>query len=182
MKELSLHILDLAQNSLVAGATLVEISLLEDTCENQLTIVLGDNGHGMDADFLSRVTDPFTTTRTTRKVGMGLPLMKQTMQIAGGDLQIDSRKGEGTTLHAWCQLDHIDRLPLGDVIGTVYMLIIMNPDIDFLFTARIDETEFILDTRSMRQVLGDVPLNNPDVAQFIKSFLTEGMAELPFID
>ena len=182
MNELSLHILDLAQNSVAAKARLVEIEVREDTGKDALAIEIRDDGQGMDEDFLQRVEDPFTTSRTTRRVGMGIPLMKQNMQMAGGDLAIESAKGEGTRLRAWCRLSHIDRLPLGDLADTVYLLVIMNPGMDFVFRLDADGREFVMDTRQMRDVLGDIPLDNPDVSAFIQGYLREGLADIPFVD
>lgn len=177
-----MHILDLAQNSIAAGAALVSLSIAEDTAANRLTIVIEDNGSGMGEEFLRQVEDPFTTTRTTRKVGMGIPLMKQNMQLAGGDLAIASELGKGTRLTATCLIDNIDRLPLGNIADTLYMLIIMNPALDFAFSLQVDGEEFSMDTRSMREILGGIALNTPDVSQFIRSFLKENIEALPLID
>lgn len=182
MNELSLHILDLAQNSIAAGASRIRIDVEESTRENRMTIIIEDDGGGMDEDFLSHVTDPFTTTRTTRKVGLGIPLMQQNMQLAGGDVAVTSEKGKGTRLTAWCELSNIDRLPLGNIADTIYMLVIMNPTLDFTFSLSVDEAQFVMDTMSMREILGDIPLNNPDVSEFIRGFLREGLAELPAYD
>ena len=123
MKELSLHILDIAQNSVKAGATLIQITIEEDTVADTLRITVADNGCGMDKDLLQRVRDPFTTTRTTRKVGMGIPLLEAAAVQCGGGLDIQSQPGVGTTLTAWFGLSHIDRAPVGDMPGTMGVIV-----------------------------------------------------------
>ena len=163
MKELSLNILDIAKNSVTAGATLVEITVTETPA--RLTITVSDNGCGMTPEFVARVTDPFTTTRTTRKVGLGIPLLQMEAQMAGGDLSIESEVGKGTTTSAWFDPGHIDMPPLGDLNSSILTLIQGSPDIDFLFEyLRQDGKTVRLDTAEVRQILGpEVPLDLPDV-------------------
>ena len=173
MKELSLNILDITENSVKAGATLTEISITESG--NKLIISIKDDGCGMSEDIVRSVVDPFYTTRTTRKVGMGVPLFKMAAEQTGGKLEIVSDTGEdhGTTVTAYFYKDHLDFTPLGDVISTVTTLIQGHPDTDFLFTHLIDGKEIRLDTRELRAVLEGVPLNTYDVLEWIRGYLEE---------
>lgn len=177
MTELSLHILDIAQNSLKAGCTLTEIEIKADTKANSLVIRVSDNGCGMSKEQLARVTDPFFTTRTTRKVGLGISLFKLAAEQTGGSLTIQSTQGIGTTLTAVFVLSSIDRMPLGDIGSTVFTLITCNPDLDFLFTYTVDDRSFTLDTREMRVILQGVPFTAPEVMVYIKETLAENKQE-----
>lgn len=176
MKELSLNILDVAKNSVTAGATKIEI-LVEETPE-QLSITITDNGCGMTPEFVKRVTDPFTTTRTTRKVGMGLPLMKMEAQMSGGDLSIESQVGKGTTVKSWFDPRNIDMPPLGDLTSSVTTLIQGSPDIDFIFTHRTPAGEYTLDTGEIRQIMGDIPLSEPEVIAWLTDYLRENESNI----
>ena len=173
MKELSLNILDVAKNSVKAQASLIEISVTEE--KGVRTLIIKDDGCGMSPDFLSKVTDPFTTTRTTRPVGMGLPLLKLAAEQAEGELFIDSKQGEehGTTVRATFNINHLDCVPLGDFAGTVVTLIQGSPDMDFDILWRTDKGEKHLSTREMRQILGDVPLDSPEVLSWVSEMLNE---------
>lgn len=178
MKELSLNILDIAENSVKARASLTQI-LLNETADT-LTLTIADDGCGMDAETVKRVTDPFYTTRTTRSVGLGLPLLKLEAEMTGGDLTVTSRHeadfpdDHGTVVTAEFHTDHIDCPPLGDVIATVTTLIQGHPDTDFLFRhERQGRPTVELDTRELRQVLEDVPLGSYEVLQWIEGFLQE---------
>ena len=153
MKELSLNLLDIAQNSLTAGADLVEIGILVDEQKDTLTIYIKDNGCGMTPEQVQSVTDPFFTTRTTRKVGLGIPLFKLAAQQTGGDLEIESQKGVGTKTTAWFTLSSIDRMPLGDLKGTITVLIRMNPQTDFLYIEQLNDKKMEIDTRTFREIL-----------------------------
>lgn len=176
MRELSLNILDIAQNSIAAAATLVTVEIEES--EGMLMIRIGDNGRGMTAEQLEQIRDPFYTTRKTRRVGMGIPLFRMAAEVAGGSLTIDSEVGVGTTVTARFRLDHIDRMPLGDIVGTMDTLIRLNPDIDFLYRHTVDGRSFELDTRSLREVLDGVPLSEPDIMDWIDANLAEGLQSL----
>lgn len=173
MKELSLNILDVAKNSVKAGATRIVIRIVEEDGWRTLSII--DNGCGMPPDFVARVTDPFTTTRTTRPVGMGLPLLKLAAQQTGGDLFIESsvEPPTGTTVRATFKIDHLDCVPVGDYAGSVVTLIQGSPDIDWLFVYdREDGKTVTLDTAEVRAILGpDIPLNTPDVLLWIEANL-----------
>lgn len=179
MRELSLNVLDIAQNSVSAGATLIEIFLKVDSGADNMSIEINDNGKGMSEDFLKTITDPFTTTRTTRKVGMGIPLFKYSAQSAGGEFCIKSQKGKGTSVKASYKISHIDRMPLGDLNSTLIALISMSPDIDFVFKAEVDKNSAALDTREIREVLGgEVKLDNPEILEFIKNYINENISVL----
>lgn len=177
MKELSLNILDVAENSVKAGATLTQI-LLEEK-DHVLTLSILDDGCGMTPEILKGVVDPFYTTRTTRKVGMGLPLLKLACEQTGGEMTVDSVSDtmdpvhHGTSVVATFHTDHIDFTPLGDVVSSVVTLIQGHPDTDFLFRHILEDKTVELDTREIRQVLEDVPLNSYDVIKWIESYLRE---------
>ena len=179
MFELSLHILDLVQNAISAGASLVEMEIVMDESANKLTITLTDDGCGMDAALTKRVCSPFATTRTTRKVGLGIPMFTQLAQQCGGGLSIDSKVGQGTRLSAWFQLKNIDLPPMGDLRGTLCALILGAPDKpDFVLDYRVNDQAFVFDTRQIRALLGGVGLNEPDVLGWIGEYITEGIAEV----
>ena len=173
MKELSLHLLDVAKNSVSARAERIDLTLEEDDARcYRLTIA--DNGCGMSPEFLAQVTDPFTTTRTTRKVGLGLPLLRMTAEQTGGSLEIESRVGEGTTVTALFHGSHIDCPPLGDLSGTVALLIQGAPDVEWTWKRTTPKGTYTLDTRQLREILGpDVPLSEPSVALWIGEYLQE---------
>ncbi len=173
MRELSLNILDIAQNSIAAGASLTEIRVAEDTAKHELIITVSDNGCGMTAEQVTNVLDPFYTTRTTRKVGMGIPLFKLAAEQTGGSLRIESEKGKGTTTSALFKTDSIDFTPLGDVASSIVILISMNTDRDFIYTRSRDSESFTLSTAEMREILGGVPLNEPEVVQWMKDYINE---------
>ena len=180
MKELSLHILDITKNSVSAGAKNISLSLTE-TQEHALTIVIADDGRGMTPEFLARVTDPFTTTRTTRKVGLGLPLLKMAAEGTGGTLFITSihkeedEKNCGTTVKATFYTNHIDCPPLGDVVSTVVLLVQSAPFLPrYIYRHVKDGKESHLDTRELHEQLGgDIPLNEPEILSFIGEYLKE---------
>ena len=177
MPEISLNILDVAENSTRAGASLVDITVDADTVSDRLTIVIKDNGCGMTREQVSQVTDPFFTSRTTRKVGLGVPFFKYAAESTGGSFSIESRLGEGTEVTAVFVLSHIDRMPLGDITSTIHTLIVYHPETDFLYRYCYDGTAFTLDTREFRQILGDVPFDTPEVSEYIKEYLTENKLE-----
>ena len=178
MQELSLNVLDVAENSVKAGATLIGIEVDEQPKDDRLTILITDNGCGMTAGQAAHVTDPFFTTRTTRKVGLGVPFFKMAAELTGGSLHIETQPGRGTTVTALFGLSHIDRMPLGDMAGTVCALIQCNPAIDFIYTRRYGEHSFVADTREFRKTLGEIPLQTPEVLAFIGEFIRENSAEI----
>ncbi len=180
MKELSLNILDITENSVKAGASLTEITITEK--DRILTLEIKDNGCGMSKEVLESVTNPFYTTRRTRKVGLGIPLLKLAAEQTGGQVVIKSYAKEeypdshGTTVSAVFHTDHIDFTPLGDIISTVTTLIQGHPERDFLFRHKTEDGEVYLDTREIRAVLEDVPLDSYEVILWIKDSLTEQYA------
>ena len=178
MRELSLNILDIAQNSIVAGASLTEIVVEENTAEKTLLIGIYDNGKGMTEEQVRNVQDPFFTTRTTRKVGMGIPLFKLAAVQAGGDLSLETKQGEGTKITAVMQHGHIDRSPIGDMAETMVNLVSMNDKIDFVYRHCTDDGEHVLDTRQIREIMQDVPLSNMSVLAWIRDYVNEGLNEI----
>ena len=176
MRDLSLHLLDLAQNSITAGASLVTIRITIDD-QGWLTMVLKDNGKGMSPELLQRVTSPFATTRTTRKVGLGIPMMMENAEKAGGTLRLQSEEGKGTEMTVTMDRKNIDCLPLGDLSGTILSLILTNPmKPEFLFEGKTPKGECTFDTREVRAALGsDIPLNEPEVAAWLQEALKEEM-------
>ncbi len=174
MRELALHVLDLVQNSLRAGANLIEVEILEDTDLDRLTITVRDDGCGMEENLKEKVLDPFTTTRTTRKVGLGLPLLKMAAERAGGRLTLDSEPGKGTVVEAAFQHSHIDRMPLGDMAGTILTVIISNPKVNLVYRHQVDGREWQLDTRVIKDEVGEDALGLPAVINWLRSYLEEG--------
>ncbi len=177
MTELSLNVLDVAQNSVKAKASLIEISVDSSLEKDLMTIIIKDNGCGMNEEQLSRVCDPFYTTRTTRKVGLGVSFFKLAAECSDGDFSITSKVGVGTTVTASFRISHIDRMPLGDMTSTIYSLITLNTDIDFVYSYSVDDRKFVLDTREFREILGDLPFDTPEVSAYIRDFLTENKLE-----
>ncbi len=177
MKELSLNILDVAENSVKASAKLTEITIIED--DMSLSVTFKDDGCGMTEEVLKGVLDPFYTTRTTRKVGLGLPLLKLQAEQTGGHLSISSKHIDeypdehGTVVSAFFNKDHIDFTPLGDVVSSITTLIQGHPDTDFLFIHKYNGQSVELDTRQIREILEDVPLNSYEVIKWIEGFLLE---------
>ncbi len=178
MKELSLNILDITYNSIKAKANKIEINVFESISKNLVEIEVKDNGCGMDEDFLKQVTDPFVTTRTTRKVGLGIPLFKQSAEDTGGSFSIESKVGEGTIIAASFQLDHLDRAPIGDMSSTLVSLIQANDQIHFLYRHTTDVGSFILDTDELHAQLEDVPLSEPAVLSWIGEYINENLEDI----
>lgn len=182
MRELSMHILDLAQNSIVAGASKIEIDVIADTAADTLKIAIRDNGKGMSPEFVAQVQDPFTTTRTTRRVGLGIPMFAEAARECDGELTVQSEVGNGTTVEATFRLSHIDRAPLGDIASTLIALIAANPDIDFVYRQKVDASEFTLDTREVKAQLDGVPINENAVLKWIGDYAREGTRNETAID
>ena len=178
MTELSLNILDIAENSVKAGAALTEITVRVKSAENFLEIIIKDNGCGMSEEQVKSVIDPFYTTRTTRKVGLGVPFFKESAEASGGSFSIESSVGVGTTVKASYELDNIDRMPMGDLTATIHTLVTMHDDMDFLFTYKVNENEFVLDTRELREILGDISFKEYEVSNYIKDYLKENITSI----
>lgn len=173
-----MNILDVAENSVRAGASLVEISVDEQPQADLLSVTVSDNGCGMTPEQVKNVTDPFYTTRTTRKVGLGVPFFKMAAELTGGRLEIKSEVGAGTTIKADFVRSSIDLMPLGDINETIGTLIHCNPQIDFIYTRRLNENDMILDTREFRRILDGIELSDPTVSKFIREFLAENTEDL----
>lgn len=173
MRELSLNILDVAENSLKAGADTIKIDVEFLREENKLTVRVLDNGCGMTGEQIKHVTDPFYTTRTTRKVGLGVPLFKMAAEMSGGSFEISSVVNEGTSLTAIFKTDNVDFVPLGDIASTVELLCVSNPDVNIAFTESDENDTFSFESRKIRDILGDVPMDAPEVRKWIREYLTE---------
>lgn len=177
MPEISLNVLDVAENSTRAGASLVTITVDADFACDRLTVTIDDNGCGMTPGQVAQVTDPFFTSRTTRKVGLGVPFFKLAAESTGGSFAITSEPGVGTTVTAVFVLSHIDRMPLGDMNTTIHTLVIYHPDTDFVYRYQYNGHSFTMDTREFRQVLGDIPFDSPDISAYIMDYLNENKQE-----
>jgi hypothetical protein len=177
VKELALHLLDVARNSVEAGASSLAITVLEDPDADRLEMILEDNGRGMSPDQLLHATDAFYTTRTTRKVGLGLALLQATCERCGGGLEITSQPGDGTTVRAWLRLGDIDRPPLGDV-GAVVQALACEPGLAFRYRHVVHGKSFELDTLELQHELGDVALTSPPVLDWLRGHVHEGLREI----
>lgn len=175
MKEISLHILDIAENSVNAGATKIEIFVAENIKKDELVIHINDNGCGMDAEKVRRVTDPFVTSRITRKVGLGIPFFKAAAEACEGNFKISSQLGEGTKIYVKFKHSHIDRMPLGDLKGTLLNLIIGNPDIRWIFRYEYNEGIFEFDSQPVKEILADLPFSDPQVISFLRGSISDGI-------
>ncbi len=177
MKEYSMHILDIVQNSIRAGATKTEITVRYDTRENIFAFSVADNGCGMDKEMLEKVRSPFTTSRTTRRVGLGIPMLEQTASQCGGGLELVSEPGVGTTIGVTMQMNSIDLPPMGDLAGAIYLTVVTNPELDFVFRYIYNDSEYVLDTAELKEVLEGVPLNTPDIMLWIDDNIKTGITE-----
>lgn len=178
MRELSLHILDIAQNSIVADAEEIRIAIIEDHREDRLAICIKDDGRGMDQETVKKVIDPFYTTRTTRKVGLGIPMFKQAAELCEGSFSITSSPGVGTDIVAEFKHSHIDRMPLGNMSDTLITIINSNEKIDLMYTHTIDEEKFTLSTRDIKKTLGELPITNLDVLIWLRDYIKENLEEM----
>ena len=178
MRELSLNVLDIAQNSIAAGASLTRIVVEENTVEKTLLIGIYDNGKGMTEEQVRNVQDPFYTTRTTRKVGMGIPLFKMAAEQTGGSFSIESQKGVGTRVEARFKTDSIDFTPLGDMSSTITTIVCMNEDKDFIYIRSIDDEKFEFSSADIKTVLDGVPLSEPSVMSWVEGYITEHTEQL----
>ena len=175
MRELSLHLLDIAENSIAAQAKTVEIAIREDSRTDRLHMSVRDDGRGMDQEMAAQAIDPFVTTRTTRKVGLGIPLLKAAAEACNGFLEIQSTPGIGTRLDVEFQNSHIDRMPLGDIASTILHLVIANPQIRFIFRHQVDENEFFFDDEPIKRELADIPLSDPLVISYLRDEIEAGI-------
>ncbi len=178
MRELALHVLDLVQNSLRAGAQMIKVEILEDTGLDCLEITIQDDGCGMEQALVEKVLDPFTTTRTTRKVGLGLPLLKMQTERSAGAFHIESEPGQGTVVKASFQHSHIDRMPLGDMVGTMLTVFVSNPSVDVIYRHQVNDRVWEVDTRVIKAEVGKEALTSPVVIQWLRSYLEKGKSYL----
>lgn len=178
MQDLSLHILDIVENSLAAGARRVEIRILEDIQADRMVVEIMDDGCGMDESMMRQALDPFFTTKTTRRVGLGLPLLAEACRMSNGELCLQSCPGRGTMVKAAFQHSHIDRKPLGNMVDTLVTLIVGHPEVDLFYEHRKDGKIFGLDTREIKADLEDIPLNAPRVVTALRTLIHSGLEDL----
>jgi len=178
MLDLSLHILDIVENSITAGANGIRILVQEDLVNDRLLIAIADNGEGMNRQFVSEITDPFTTTRTCRKVGLGIPLLKTRAEQCHGSLSIDSRPGKGTTTKVIFQYGHIDRPPLGDITSTLICIILANPGLDVIYEHYVGDVSYQLDTRRMEKIVGECYSGKGSVLALVSEDIKKGLLRL----
>lgn len=173
MEDLSLHILDIAENSINAGAKQIEIKIDVDSMKDLLTIEIKDDGKGMNEEVVKNVTDPFYTTRTTRKVGLGLPMLKEAAESANGKVEISSQEESGTKVTASFQLSHIDRKPVGDMTETIVALCSGNPDTKIKYIEICNNNKFIFDSSEIKNRIMDVKINSPEILIFIRKYIND---------
>ena len=178
LPEISLNILDIVQNSTRAHASLVEIILSFDTQAHLMKLAIRDDGCGMTKEQVAAATDPFFTSRTTRRIGLGIPFLKQSAECTGGSFDLQSEPGKGTCISALYHTDHIDCMPLGNITDTMLAILTGHPDTDFVYRYQVDEKEFELDTRQLREILGEISFSEPEVYQFLTEYLEENKAEV----
>ena len=188
MKELALHVLDIAENSVRGEASHIAISITEDRRNNRFAMEIGDDGKGIPPEVLKTIKDPFTTTRTMRKVGLGIPFLNDTCILCNGRLDIESAVGRGTRLRAEMDYDHIDRPPLGDIASTLMVLLSSHPDIAFTYRHTVDDrafpepNEFELTTEELEEILEGVPISNPKVFNWVKTYIRDSIHQCQTAD
>ncbi|MDR2017276.1 MAG: ATP-binding protein [Syntrophobacterales bacterium] len=173
MEEICAHIMDIAANAVTAGATHVAIAISKDRKNNLLSIAFKDDGRGMNEEMVKKVIDPFFSTKKGKKVGLGIPLLKGTAETCGGKFSLTSKSGEGVDISVSFQLDHPDLPPLGNLKETILVLIMGNQEVDFSFFYSVDGQTFSLHTREIRELIGAVPINHPEIVKFLTEFLDE---------
>ena len=178
MTELSLHILDIIQNSIAANANQIEISVSEDHLTDQLIIKITDNGIGMDTALLQKVADPFFTTRKTRKVGLGISLFRHAAEQCGGSLTITSQLRIGTSVTVVMKQTHIDRQPMGDIAGVLSLMVSSNPTIDFIYSHKTDNGTYLFTSKEIKQILEDVPVSDPKIVKFMREMIQDNLNEI----
>ena len=178
MEELSLHLLDLVENGIRAGADLIKVEIVEEPEKDMLCMAVEDNGRGMEPELAAKASDPFYTTRTTRRVGLGLSLLKANAGLCGGDLVLQSKPGQGTRVKVWFTLSHIDRQPLGDWPATIAGLALTQQEVDFVYYHKVGDEEFELDTRELRQEMGRDALADPAVTAMLREQMKEALAHM----
>lgn len=175
MQEIAMNILDIAYNSIKAKASLIQILIHDSSKLNLIKIQIIDNGSGMDQETIKKVIDPFYTTRTTRKVGLGIPMFKENIEATGGKFAIESTVGSGTKVIGEFVRDHIDTPPMGNIVDTITTLIQADDKINYLFKYTSDDDEFILDTKEIKKLLDGVAINLPEIIIWLKDYIKEGL-------
>lgn len=178
MRELSLHILDLVENGIRAGGNRLLIEVEESTADDRLTLSVEDNGRGVPEEKVKHIDDPFVTTRKTRRVGLGLSLLASAARRCAGAISVQARPRNGTRVKATFRRSHVDRAPLGDIASTLGVLIAGHPHIDFRYTHKVDEEEFVLDTRDLKTELGGLALDAPMIAHHLTESIRRLLADM----
>ena len=183
MREIALHLLDIAENSVAAASKNISVHVHEDLFHDRLSACVIDDGCGMDAETVEQVQDPFYTTRTTRQVGLGIPLLKLAAEMADGSFSLQSEPGQGAWVEAEFRHSHIDRMPLGDLSSTFLTLLITQPQIDWTFLYRLTDQngmsrDFLLESSELKRELGDISLTEPEVLTFLRGLFEEGIEEV----
>jgi len=178
VRELALHLLDIAENSVAAKAKNIRITVQEDTRSDRLKMVVTDDGCGMTPEMVKQVVDPFVTSRTTRKVGLGIPLLKEAAEACNGGLEIQSEVGKGTTLTVDFQRSHIDRMPLGDLAATFLNLLISSPSVNWVFDVKFNDREFVFDDAPIKEALNGCPFTEPAILTFLRQMLESGIESI----
>lgn len=178
MRDLALHLLDIAENSAAAEAKTIRIEIVEDLVNDQLSMCIEDDGRGMTEEMVQKVTDPFVTSRTTRKVGLGIPLLKEAAESCEGKFEIKSELGKGTRVYVDFKRSHIDRMPLGDVATTFLNLMIAHPEIRFVFRYLVGKDEFLLDDELIKQELQGISLTEPVILNFLRNLIESGVSNV----
>ncbi len=182
MKELAMHVYDLMENSTAANSTEVQLTIKDSLKDNIYAFTIVDNGKGMTPEFMAKVTDPYTTSRTTRKVGLGLPLIKMNTENCGGGMKLQSEVGKGTRLDFWFQHNHWDRPPMGDLAGTIVMLCAAHQDIHIVYRHITDDGEFVFDTNEIKEALDGMDMNDVKVFNWLKEMVQENLEEIHYND
>jgi anti-sigma regulatory factor (Ser/Thr protein kinase) len=179
LQDLSLHILDIVENSITAGATMVKVAISENVKSDSLIISIGDNGCGMDKETLKKALDPFYTTRKSRRVGLGLSMFAQAAKEAGGNFEIKSKTGKGTVVTATFSYAHIDRKPIGNMVDTLIALIATSGlNVDFTYKHKKNGANYVFDTRHVKKELDGVAINHPEVLKFLKKEIMDGLSRI----
>jgi hypothetical protein len=178
VRELALHLLDIAHNSVSARAKNITIWVIEDTAADRLRLAVEDDGCGMDAETVQRVVDPFVTSRTTRNVGLGIPLLKAAAEACEGSLEIKSQPGQGTRIDIEFQRNHIDRMPLGDIAETILTLVVGCPEVHWRLIYQFDQDIFEFDDAEIKLTLDGIPLTEPSVLGYLRETIREGIAQI----
>jgi len=182
MKELAMHVYDLMENSTAANASEVKLTIRDSLKDNIYAFTIEDNGKGMSPEFMARVTDPYTTSRTTRKVGLGLPLIKMNTENCGGGMKLQSELGKGTRLDFWFEHNHWDRPPMGDLAGTIVMLCAAHEDIHIIYRHITDVDEFVFDTNEIHEALDGMSMNDVKVMAWLKEMIQENLEAINYND